>query len=195
MFGGSAWHERQEANACAAYEQACAQYAAYEAERQRLLADRRRDYDRRSAAAVDAAATHNAGVDQFERGFRAGEPEAVAQFCTLVLDSSIYPEGFAHRTRALYRPDPMEVVVEYELPPQSVIPAERDYKYVHIRDDIDTVARPVKEIKDRYARLIAQVALRTIHEVFASDPAGLAAVVTATCPRRTRRPGSPSGPA
>jgi restriction system protein len=77
-------------------------------------------------------------VDQFERGFRAGEPEAVAQFCTLVLDSSIYPEGFAHRTRALYRPDPMEVVVEYELPPQSVIPAERDYKYVHIRDDIDT---------------------------------------------------------
>ena len=115
-------------------------------------------------------------MDQFERDFRAGEPEAVAQFLTLVLDASVYPEGFAHRTRALYRPGPREVVVEYELPLQSVIPAERDYKYVEARDEIDTVTRPVKEIKDRYARLIAMVALRTIHEVFAADEAGLKVV-------------------
>ena len=70
------------------------------------------------------------------------------------------------------------MVVEFELPPQSVIPVERDYKYVMTRDEITTVARPVKEIKDRYARLIAQVALRTIHEVFLCDQAGVAAVVT-----------------
>jgi restriction system protein len=95
-----------------------------------------------------------------------------------VLDASVYPEGFAHRTRALYRPDPREVLVEYELPPQLVIPVERDFKYVQTRDEIDTVARPVKEIKERYARLIAMVALRTIHEVFAADQAGLVGVVT-----------------
>jgi restriction system protein len=75
-------------------------------------------------------------VDAFERDSLARNPEVVAEFCTLVLDSSVYPEGFAHRTRALYRPDPPEVAVEYELPPQSVIPAERDYKYVATRDEI-----------------------------------------------------------
>jgi len=91
---------------------------------------------------------------------------------------SRYPEGFPHRTRALYRPEPREVVVEYELPPQSMIPAEKDFKYVQTRDEIEAVARPVKEIKTQYARLIAQVALRAIHEVFASDSAGIAAVVT-----------------
>jgi restriction system protein len=83
-------------------------------------------------------------VDAFERDFLERDPEAVAEFCTLVLDSSVYPEGFAHQTRALYRPDPREVAVEYELPPQSVIPLERDYKYVATRDEIDTLTRPEK---------------------------------------------------
>jgi restriction system protein len=178
LFGGSGRYERQEASARAAYEQACAQHAASEADRQCRLAERSREYEQQAAAAAEAAAKHNAEVDQFERDFRAGDPEAVAQFCTLALDSSVYPDGFAHRTRVLYRPEPKEVVVEFELPPQSAIPAERDYKYVMARDEITTVPRPVKEIKDRYARLIAQVALRTVHEVFVCDQAGIAAVVT-----------------
>jgi restriction system protein len=178
MFGGSGRYERLEAAAREAYNQACEQHATAEADRQRRLADRRREYDRQAAAAADATAAHNAEVDQFEHDFQAGEPEAVAQFFTFVLDSSVYPEGFAHRTRVLYRPEPKEVVVEFELPPQSLIPVERDYKYVMARDEITSLARPVKEIKDRYARLVAQVALRTIHEVFVYDPTDVAAVVT-----------------
>jgi restriction system protein len=178
MLGGSARYAREEAAARAVYDQECARHAAAESDRRRQLAERRRAYDRQAAEAAKAVAEHNSEVDQFERDFRASEPEAVAQFLTLVLDGSVYPDGFAHRTRALYRPEPREVVVEYELPPQSVIPIERDYKYVQVRDEIDAVARPVKEIKDRYARLIAMVALRTIHEVFAADRNGLVGVVT-----------------
>lgn len=178
IFGGSARHERQEAAARAAYEAELRKHATAEAERRGKLAERRAAYDRAAAAAVSAAQDHNAGVDQLERDFLAREPEAVAELCTLVLDSSLYPEGFAHRTRVLYRPEPREVAVEYELPPQSVIPAERDYKYVAARDEIDTLSRPEKEIKDRYARLIAQTAIRTIHEVLVSVPANIATIVT-----------------
>jgi restriction system protein len=178
MFGGSARYAREEAAAREAYEHECARHAAAESDRRWQLAERRRAYDRQAAEAARAVAEHNAGVDQLEREFRAGEAEAVAQFLTLVLDASVYPEGFAHRTRALYRHEPREVVVEYELPPQSVIPVERGYKYVQNSDEIRTVDRPVKEIKDRYARLIAIVALRTIQEVFAADQAGVVGVVT-----------------
>jgi restriction system protein len=178
MLGGNARYTREEAAAREAYEQECVRHAAAESERGRQLAERRQAYDRQAAEAAQAVAEHNAEVDEFECEFRAAEPEAVAQFLTLVLDASVYPEGFAHRTRALYRPEPREVVVEYELPPQSVVPVERDYKYVQTRDEIDTIPRPVKEIKDRYAHLIAMVALRTIHEAFAADQAGLVGVVT-----------------
>jgi len=178
MFGGRARAERDEGAARATYEYELAKHAAAEAERRTRLAERRSVFDRQAADAAQAMAAHNAEIDQFERDFRAAEPEAVAQFFTLVLDASAYPDGFPHRTRALYRPEPGEVVVEYELPPQSVIPVDKDYKYVQTRDEIDAVARPVKEIKDEYARLIAQVALRTIYEVFGTDPTGVAAVVT-----------------
>jgi Pentapeptide repeats (8 copies) len=188
ILGGGARYARQEAAAREVYEQECARHAAAESDRRQQLAERRRAYDLQAAEAARVAAEHNDAVDQFEREFQAAEPEAVAQFLTLVLDASVYPEGFAHRTRALYRPDPREVLVEYELPPQLVIPVERDFKYVQTRDEIDTVARPVKEIKERYARLIAMVALRTIHEVFAADQAGLVGVVTFNGHVSTRDP-------
>ena len=131
-------YQREETAARAAFEAELGRHAAAEAERRHKLAERRATYDQAASAAVRAAQDHNAGVDAFERDFLEREPEAAAEFCTLVLDSSVYPEGFAHRTRALYRPDPREVAVEYELPPQSVIPAKRDYKYVATRDEIDT---------------------------------------------------------
>lgn len=178
MLGGAARFEREQAAARKVYESELARHRAAEADRMTQLAERRRVYDQQASEAIKAVADHNAQVDQFARDYRESEPEAVAQFFTLVLDASQYPEGFPHRTRALYRPEPREVVVEYELPPQSMIPAEKEFKYVQTRDEIDAVARPVKEIKTQYARLIAQVALRAIHEVFSSDSAGVAAVVT-----------------
>ena len=94
-----------------------------DAERRRHLAGLRAAYDQAAAESLGATQNHNASVDQFERDFLAREPEAVAEFCTLVLDSSAYPEGFAHRTRALYRPEPREVAIEYDLLLQSAIPA------------------------------------------------------------------------
>jgi restriction system protein len=178
MPGGGPRYAREEAAAREAYEKECARHAAAESNRRRQLAERRRAYDHQAVEEARAVVEHNSEVDEFECKFRAAEPEAVAQFFTLVLDASIYPEDFAHRTRTLYRPEPREVVVEYELPPQSVIPVERDFKYVQTRDEIDTVARPVKEIKDRYRRLIAMVTLRTISEVFTADQAGVVGVVT-----------------
>ncbi|MEV5704490.1 restriction endonuclease [Actinoallomurus sp. NPDC052274] len=178
LFGGRARYEREEAAARQAYERERARHAAVEADRLRLLDERRRAYDQWLATESEGIRRHNAEIDEFERQVRAGDSDAVARFFTLVLDSSPYPEGFPHRTRAIYRPEPRELVVEYELPPQSVIPAERDYKYVQTRDQIDKAARSVKEIKDRYARLIAQVALRTLHEVFAGDPVGIIEVAS-----------------
>jgi restriction system protein len=178
VFGGAGRLDRQLASARAAYARAVEQYTAAEADRRRQLAAQRAAYDVAAAAFAAAVAEHNAGIDQFRRDCRAGDPEAVAQFCTLVLDSCVYPEGFPHQTRTVYRPDPKEAVIEWELPPQSVIPLERDYRYVANRDAIDAVPRAEKEIKERYRTVIAQVALRTIHEILISTPGSVIELVT-----------------
>jgi restriction system protein len=178
MFGGTARYERQETAARQAFEAEQARHAQAEAARRCELADRKTAYDQAKAERLSEASAHNAGIDDFERDVLARNPEAVAEFCTLALDSSSYPDGFEHRTRIVYRPDPREVAVEYELPPQGLIPEQRGRKYVAARDEIDAIKRPDKEIKDRYARLIAQVAIRTIHEILVSVPPDVAESVT-----------------
>ena len=178
ILGGAGRFERQLDSARTAYAQAAGQHTAAEAGRCRQLAAQRAAYDAAAAAFAAAAAEHNAGIDQFQRDCRAGDPEAVAEFCTLVMDSSLYPEGFPHHTRAVYRPDPKEAVIEWELPPQSVIPLDRDYRYVATRDAIDALPRAEKEIKERYRTVIAQVALRTIHEILVSTPGSVIELVT-----------------
>jgi restriction system protein len=59
-----------------------------------------------------------------------------------------------------------------------VIPPDRDYQYVLARDAIDPVSRPEREVSDRYQAVIAQVALRTIHEILVSTPGGVIELVT-----------------
>ena len=57
--------------------------------------------------------------------------------------------------------------MEYQLPPVDVIRTERDFRYVRARREIDELPRPPKEIKDLYASVIHQIALRTMWECFA----------------------------
>jgi restriction system protein len=172
FFGGAATarYQQELGAARADYDQAVARYTAAEADRRRQFAQQRAAHDAAAAALAAAVAGHNAAVDQFQRDCWAADPEAVAQFCTLVLDSSVYPDGFPHHTRTVYRPDQKEAVIEGELPPPSVIPLDRDYLYRATRDAIDVVPRAEKEVEELYGAVIAQVALRTIHEILISTP-------------------------
>jgi restriction system protein len=121
IFGSGARYAHKEAAARELYAQACARHAAAQSNRYRQLVERRSEYDRQAAEAVRNVVEYNGEVDEFERQFRAADSEAVSRFFTMVLNESDYPKGFAHRPRALYRPEPRKVVVDFELPPQSVI--------------------------------------------------------------------------
>jgi restriction system protein len=88
------------------------------------------------------------------------------------------------------------VVVEFELPAQQVIPTVRGYRYVKTRDAIDPLPRPATEVKQRYARLIACIALRTLHEIFAAAPGEVVEAVVfngrvSTIDRATGKPDRP----
>ena len=94
-------------------------------------------------------------------------------FVNHILRASRNPQGFPTLWRVAYRPENRDVVVEFELPGQHVVPAVREHRYIKSRDAIDPVARPIAEIKQRCARLIACIALRTLHEIFHATPAGV----------------------
>ncbi|WP_316741813.1 restriction endonuclease [Streptomyces sp. MK7] len=62
------------------------------------------------------------------------------------------------------------MLVEIHLPPEAIVPTARGYRYVKNRDETTVLPRPEKERKEIYASVLAQVALRTVHEVLTSDP-------------------------
>jgi restriction system protein len=177
LFGGAGRHQRQLVEARSRFEAAMAGYQRLESGRQQALAAAKADHERKAAEALARVAAHNAQVETRRAEFAQGEPTAIEWFVTQALDASRYPKGFPRRYQVAYRPENRDVVVEFELPPQQVVPAICGYRYIKSRDAIDPLPRPDTEIKQRYARLIARVALRTLHEIFTATPADLVEAV------------------
>jgi restriction system protein len=167
LVGGKGRHARAQEAARTAFEQACADHARAEDSRVRQLQAAREGYERKVQALEAEVREHNASVDELESDFRAGVPDAVEEYFTQVLALSEYPSGFPHEYQIAYRQEPRELVVEYRLPGVEVIPTARDFRYVKTRGVIDQLAQPVKEIKELYASVIHQIALRTMWECFA----------------------------
>jgi restriction system protein len=167
LMGGKVRHDRAQQAARDDFDRAHADHVLAEEARARQLKRAHAAHGARVKAIEAEVREHNAAVDELERNFRAGLPDAVEEFFGQVLALSEYPSGFPHEFQVAYRPEPRELVIEYRLPPVEVIPTARDFRYVRTRSEIDELPRPVKEIKELYASVIHQVALRTMWECFA----------------------------
>jgi len=115
------------------------------------------------------AAEHNRQVGTLQEQYNAGDPGAVVAFMTDVLESLAYPEAFPVNSRMSYSAASHQLVIELELPPLDAVPAVREHKYVKTKDLITPVAMPARERKALYEQALAQLTLRTIWAIFASD--------------------------
>jgi restriction system protein len=75
-------------------------------------------------------------------------------------------DGFPNRFRVAYSSASKELVVDRELPRVEVVPAIAEFRYVKVRDSIDSKPRKQSDIRILYQDIVASVALRTLHEVF-----------------------------
>jgi restriction system protein len=115
----------------------------------------------------------NAGeIDTFEADYRRGDLDAIVSYCSLVLGLSRYPDGFPQEYKFAYLPESRQAIVEYELPTAEVVPTVKAYRYVKTSGTIAESARPRSQIKALYASTVAQIAIRTLYELFRSDQGG-----------------------
>lgn len=177
VLGGEARYQQELAAAQKAFEQAKAKHEAAEAQRQRRLAEAQRAHQRRRERAEAEVAAHNAELDRFAAAVAQGQPDAVVEYFGLVLGNSVYPADFPQQYRLAYLPQSRQIVVEYHLPTIDVIPQVREYRYLRDRDETITTPRPEEEINRRYADVLSQVTLRTVHELFEADRGGLIATI------------------
>lgn len=169
---GKAKHEQAVAGGQAKYDKAVKEHRSREAARASAVAKARGEWQAAAAQLGEGARKQHEQVDTFEADHRRGDLDAVVSYCSMVLEASAYPDGFQQRFKFAYVPESRQAVVEYELPTVDVVPTVKAYRYVKQSDSIAESARPQSQIKTLYASVVAQVAIRTVYELIASDKAG-----------------------
>lgn len=167
--GAKEKHAQAVGKAQETYRMHMAMHASREASRQQALAQMKAQYDHQIRAEQQRVAAQHAEIDAFDRDLQARQPQAVIDYFTMVLASSVYPEGFPQKMKLAYVPESKQLVVEYDLPAFDVIPATGSYKYTKAKDSITEVARPQAQRKALYASVIAQITLRTLYELLKAD--------------------------
>jgi restriction system protein len=168
--GAKAKHEQEVAAAREFHERKVAAREERERKREQALRETREAHEAEVQKIKERSDADHREVDAFHARFDAGEPEAVVEYFSLVLDASSYPEDFPKKHRMAFVPESKQLVVEYELPTlDDSVPTDKQYRYVRARDAIEHTTRPVSQVKAAYSSVVAQITIRTLHELFEAD--------------------------
>ncbi|MFJ7205250.1 restriction endonuclease [Streptomyces sp. NPDC098789] len=155
------------------FDQALRDHAREEQKRVAKLEKARVRHDQQNREEAARVGGWNAAIEERHNTYRDREVEAVEWFIDQVLAASSYPHGFPKAHQVSYQADTGDLLVQVDLPLEDVVPAARAYRFVKTRDELTPVPRPEKDRKELYASVLAQTALRTVHELFTADTEGV----------------------
>jgi len=188
---GKKKHEKAIAEATTAHERALANWKSELAQvesTRNIAASRHADLEARRISELEAersryaaectvreadAVNHNSAIDKLIADLGYGAVEAVQEYVSIVLSSSVYPAHFPVEHVFTFDPATAELQLRVLVPGPDKMLTTRAYKYVKASDDIASTPLSQKASKERYASAIHQVALRSMHEVFEADRRGL----------------------
>ena len=168
LFGGAQRFEAATSASENAFHRAQEDHQRRETERQTRVAEAQRAHSQLCAQTEHDVAAHNAHIEKLAAGLKARDRYAVSEYVQTVLDRSPYPSGFPAERSAGYVPESSLLAVEWYLPPVDAVPTEKAFRHVKARKVVEATVRPLAEIRQTYQSVIAQIALRTLREVFDS---------------------------
>ena len=130
------------------------------------------EWERKKAAFYAAQVEYNEKIDHLKAQYSDQQPEAVVEYCEMVLNNSVYPEEFPRNFLLEYNPENKILVIEYSLPPLEAMPTIKDVKYVASKRELKESYISESQLNQMYDDAIYQITLRTLHELFEADVAG-----------------------
>lgn len=161
-----------------------------EQQRQQQLQAARAAYDEECRQREVAVEESNRALDQLIANLGYDVEDAIQEYVAIVLENSAYPDCFAVEHDFNFDSAHRELTLTVSVPEPSAVPSVREYKYVKAKDEIAATALTQKEQKERYANAVAQVALRTLHEVFEADRVGRIQTIALTVRTSAHDPGT-----
>jgi restriction system protein len=113
----------------------------------------------------------NNKIEKLRELYLSCDPEAIIEYCELVLNNSEYPEVFPKDFDLDYNKDSKILIIEYVLPAPSNIPTLTEVKYIATKKELKESHISETQIAKIYDNTIYQISLRTLHEIFEADQA------------------------
>jgi len=128
-----------------------------------------RKWEQRKTAFLIEQSAGNAAIDEKRRSYFAMIPEAILEYCDLVLASSEYPTYFPKEFDLDYDAASKTLIVDYALPAPEHLPRIKAVRYVATKDDFEEQYISESQSLKLFDDTIYQVVLRTVHELFEAD--------------------------
>ena len=133
----------------------------------------RTEIDLKRAEYKARQARQHSEIDLNAAAFSARSTDMIEYFFSEILTRSTYPESFPEEARLQYQPDTSILIVDYELPNVTAMPAYKDVKFIAARKIIQEVSVTETWLKKAYDDALYQTALRTLYELFVHDETGI----------------------
>lgn len=128
------------------------------------------EWNKKKAAFIANRDKINAAIDEQKNDYLSGkDPQAIVDYCDLVLSNSQYPDYFPQSYELDYNAETKILVVDYQLPPLNSISTVQEVKYVQSRDEFTEKHISQTHLNRLYDNLLYQIALRTVHELYEAD--------------------------
>ncbi|SDJ53388.1 restriction endonuclease [Salimicrobium halophilum] len=111
----------------------------------------------------------NEAIEEQRRNYLEKDPTAIIDYCDMVLSNSEYPDEFPQEFDIDYNPETKILIVDYSLPSPEDMSTLKEVKYVQARDEFKKVYLSEAAQKKMYDRLLYNITLRSLHELFEAD--------------------------
>lgn len=164
----------------AAQQRQDSEYQQREQLRSEQLAQARSEYDAECRRRELEVQSTNAELDTLIANLAYDVEEAIQEYVSIVLGNSVYPDSFPVDHEFEFNTNLKELTLTVQVPGPTDVPNIKEYKYVRAKDEITSTTLPLNEQKGLYKNAVAQVALRTLQEVFEADRAAKIRTISLT---------------
>lgn len=169
LFGGAARYERDLAVAKASYEVAVREAEQQEIARQQRVVNARRLHAERVQRAEEDARRQNEAIDEYATAILERKTAAVERYVAEVIRRLPLPAGFPRDAEIAFSARAEQAVIRFELPSTDVVPTVARYTYLPTKDEVRTTSRSKGDVNALYSKVISQVALLCVRDLFDSD--------------------------
>jgi len=120
---------------------------------------------------------HNNKIDKLKTSYLNHDPNAIIEYCELVLNNSTYPEFFPKDFDIDYNAETKVLIVEYVLPSPDQLPTLLEVKYIATKKELKEIYLSETQLNKIYDVAIYNITLRTLNELFEADQANTIDVI------------------